>query len=369
LQDNDEGLANGGVLMGKYWSLDTHGDPLGKVREFVRRIWLDLNLDGMLVTVSSDEYHATPRFVTDVSMVEQINPFKPLMEINAARLVPRLLQEHPNSKVGAVLRPCEMRAMIEMAKHAPFNTDNLLTICVDCLGTLPADEYQWRLDRMERNTPNEETNTPEPSDELAREALSFARQGGIVPYRYRSACQVCTTPAATLAQINIHVLGLPVRQQVLVTVGDLSEDTLLPIQKLNDGKPEDDLVFQHERLLAKMNERHLRTMDRLNQALGGLLPVDVDAVIRVLESCGDCQNCMNVCPICSVGKPQRTFDGHYERKSVVRWLISCAGCGMCEQACPNHMPVSTLFAHIRRQLAEEWDYVPGRAIGEHLPVL
>ena len=49
-------------------------------------------------------------------------------------------------------RPCEMRALTEMTKHASFKIDNLLTISVDCLGTLPADEYQWRLGGRQ-NTP------------------------------------------------------------------------------------------------------------------------------------------------------------------------------------------------------------------------
>ncbi len=53
-----------------------------------------------------------------------------------------------------------MRALTEMTKHASFNLDNLLTISVDCLGTLPADEYQWRLERLEKNLPADEMNSP-----------------------------------------------------------------------------------------------------------------------------------------------------------------------------------------------------------------
>jgi hypothetical protein len=93
--------------------------------------------------------------------------------------------------------------------------------------------------------------------------------------------------------VNIHILGLPVRQKMLVSVEDNFH-----INQLSDGKADDELIQQHERLLSKMSERHQRTMERLNEGLGGLLPVNVDAVIRVLESCGDCQKCLCVCPIC-----------------------------------------------------------------------
>lgn len=356
--------------MNDQWSLDTHGDPLGKVHSFIRQIWLEYNLDGMLVTMNGgNEAHATPHYVTDVASIDNINPFKPLMEINAARLIPGLLEDNPGVSIGALLRPCEMRALTEMTKHASFKMDHLLTISVDCLGTLPADEYQWRLERVEKNLPADESSSAENYDELAHEVLKFARQGGIIPYRYRSACQVCTSPAAKQADINIHILGLPVRQQMLVSVADPQSAKTIHLEKLSDGSADKALVIQHERILSKMCERHQRTMDRVNEGLGSLLPLDVDAVIRQLESCGDCQNCMDVCPICFVDRPDRNTDGHYDRSGVMRWLVSCAGCGMCEQSCPNHLPISAIFAHIRQQLAQQWEYVPGRSLSDPLPLI
>jgi formate dehydrogenase subunit beta len=356
--------------MNNQWSLETHGDPLGKVRDIIKKVWLESNLDGMLVTMNGgDDVRAIPHYVSDIASIDMINPFKPLMEINAASLLPNLVANYPEAKIGAVLRPCEIRALTEMTKHTSLKIDNLLTISVDCLGTLPADEYQWRLERVEKKPPPEETSSTEPSDELAREALQFARQGGIIPYRYRSACQVCISPAAQQANINIHILGLPVRQQMLVSVDDPALAKTIHPENLTDGKADITLSLQHERILSKMCERHQRTMDRVNEGLGSLLPVDVDAVIHQLESCGDCQNCMNACPICSVDRPHRNVDGHYDRSGVMRWLVSCAGCGMCEQSCPSHLPISTIFAHIRQQLDQEWEYVPGKSIHDPLPLM
>jgi formate dehydrogenase subunit beta len=254
-----------------------------------------------------------------------------------------------------------------MNKHKSINLRDLLTICVDCLGTLPADEYQWRLERMGKSLPKQESNTTESADDLAKEALKFARQGGIVPYRYRSACQVCTSPAAEHADINIHILGLPVRQQMLVLVNDPALELRLHIETLVAGNADQAIILQHDRVVSRMSERHLRTMERIKEGLGGFLPADVDAVIGQLENCGECQNCLNVCPICSVDRPVRSSDGHYDRTAVMRWLVSCAGCGMCEQSCPSHFPISTIFAHIRQQLDQEWDYVPGSSMDEALP--
>src|SRR4030042_1865232 len=222
------------------WLLETHGDPLGKVRDIISKIWLETGMQGMLVTMNgSNDVRATPRFVTDVASLNEINPFKPLMEVNAARLIPGLLANHPDAPVGALLRPCEIRALIEMTKHVPINLDHLITMSVDCLGTLPADEYQWRLERIQKNLPAEEIGSA-PSDELASEALKFAHQGGIVPYRYRSACQVCTSPAANQAMLNMHILGLPVRPFMIVELSDPALEERFRIEKLVDGKADHD---------------------------------------------------------------------------------------------------------------------------------
>jgi Fe-S oxidoreductase len=53
----------------------------------------------------------------------------------------------------------------------------------------------------------------------------------------------------------------------------------------------------------------------------------------------------------------------------MRWMLSCAGCGMCEQACTQHLPLSTIFGHIREQLAAEFGYRPGRSPDEPLPLI
>ncbi len=349
------------------WTLDTHGDPLGKVHDFIAYVWRQSHLDGMLVTLDTGaKAHATPRFIIDSTAICQVNPFRPLMEANAARLIPTILAGHPGAHIGALLRPCEMRALVEMTKHASINLDNVLTISVDCLGTLPSDEYQWRLERLEKVHPFDEV---QPTDELAQEGIQFARQGGIIPYRYRSACQVCSSPASGQADINLHVLGLPVRQKILVSVNNPKITDTVNLADYANGKADEALIHQNEHILARMADRHTHLTERVNQSLGSILPVDVDALILQLEACGDCASCMDVCPICSIDHPRRGSSGHYDRSGVMRWLISCAGCGMCEQSCPKDLPTAAIFAHIRRQLDQQWDYVPGRSTHDSLPTL
>nr|MBC8496146.1 hypothetical protein [Chloroflexota bacterium] len=153
--------------MSTQWMIKTHGDPLGTVRGFVKTVWQAFDFERMLVPMNGHIDDTGPRLIDDPEELTSLNPFAPLMPINAAKLILDLV-EGDSPKVGAMLRPCEMRTLIEMTKQNGFDTENLLTLGVDCLGTLPMDEYQWRAER--KGSPKG----------LTQEALQFSRQGGIV---------------------------------------------------------------------------------------------------------------------------------------------------------------------------------------------
>ncbi len=339
------------------WMLNTHGDPLGALRQFIGTVWQTLALEQLLAPVNGRVDHTGPRILEHSDELEHLNPFAPLMPLNAAKLVPGMLDEASPGSAAAMLRPCEMRTLVEMTKQENFKVDGLLTIGVDCLGTLPADEYRWRAERKGSGSG------------LTQEALQFSRQGGIVRYRYRAACQVCISPEATLADINIGILGLPVRQYLLITVKDNALAKQLRLTKLAETEFDPELLQMHQRVAARLVQRSENTRERITNGLGSLLPEDIGALVEQLNSCGDCDTCMHVCPLCDIHYPQRDAEGHIIEREAMRWLISCAGCGMCEQACPQHLPLSILFNHIQAQLAENFDYNAGMSFDHPLPVI
>jgi len=315
------------------YQLKTRGDPLETVSRFIGRVWEAAGLNAMVLPPTDGEREAVVERPDDIG---RLNPFQPLMLMNTAGLLPELLAQRPDDRLGILLRPCELRALNELAGRGALRTDRLLTICVDCLGTFPKDEYDWRLKRKGTE------------QGLAREALQFAPQGGIAAYRYRAACQVCLSPGAAQADINIGVFGLPVRQSVLVQ----TRNGRLDMAALTDGPAAEALTARREQVLSKLNERHSRTRERVLTGLAGVMPEDVEALVDQFEACGDCQSCMQACPVCTTAFPRRAGDGRYEQQAIMDWLVSCAGCGMCEQACPDHRPLALIFSHVRRQLDE-----------------
>jgi formate dehydrogenase subunit beta len=316
--------------------IPTHNDPLGTVRKILTTLWEKNNLERVLLPLNGNAEEPGPKIVKDKEQINRFNPFTPLMPINSAQLIPELI--HNEGPVAAVLRPCELRTLDGMIRLNQLNTENLITICVDCLGTLPSDEFEWRAQR--KGSPKG----------LTQEALQFARQGGIVPYRYRAACQICESPQASQANLNIAVLGLPVRQNIIIktqsndSTQQLLQDVTIPLDK--------DLLTQHHRVIARLSERGQNTRQRIFAGLVGVLPNNIDSLMEPLRGCADCRICFDNCPMCTSEYPRKDPSGEFNRRDVINWLVSCSECGICEQSCPKHLPLTIIFGYIRDQLQE-----------------
>lgn len=327
--------------MNKSGFVETHGDPLGAIQKIIATAWESCALDQVLVSSNGS---SNPHLIDDPTLLDQVNPFRPLMTKNTARFIPQILDSNPEAHLGAVLRPCEVRALEAKRKREKIPSERLLTVCVDCLGTYPKQDYQWRAERK---------GSPE---KLSRESLQFARQGGIAAYRFRSACQACRTPVSSEADINIGVIGLPVRQKILLELSNQVDSSLFNGDS-GSFQTDQGLLEQRERVIAKLLERITHTRQRLADNLEDILPRDVDALVNQFKSCGECRECFENCPICAADYPAKDQTGFYRRDQVKEWMISCAGCGMCEQACPNHLPLVTIFSHIREMLLEPQELV------------
>ena len=280
--------------MNTNWMIQTHGDPLGALQKFVKTLWEQTDLDVMVVAPNGHGF-----VLESPDELEHMNPFRPLMKLNTARLVVDTAKKRPGKQIGAMLRPCEMRALNEMAARGAIKRDDVLAVCTDCLGTFPADEFEWRTERSSKG--------------LTKDTLQFAPQGGISAYRYRPACQMCAEPGATDGDVNIGVFGLPVRQSMLVS----ARDGRVILESITDGLAKEDLSSKREGTLAKISERHVRTRERVLKSLDENLPADLQELLLQFESCGECQACMNVCPICTVDQPRKTKDGKLVREDIL----------------------------------------------------
>jgi formate dehydrogenase (coenzyme F420) beta subunit len=344
--------------MDTHWMIETHGDPLLSVHGLLSVIWEGYGLGKMMVPADgSQSINARPVIYDKINQLDQVNPFRPIMASNTARFIPEFIHRNQAIKLAVILRPCELRSFIEMTKHKSITTDNLITICIDCLGTYPIDEFQWRSQRKGS------------VEGLTLEAIKNARQGSLVPYRSRPACQMCTAPEANNADINLEIIGIPVRKFIFVKTKNRGGKSVLEKKNVFSGEASSENIEVRDKMLAKITERNGRVKDRVMRGLSDVLPANLDDLISHLSDCGSCQKCILNCPICSVDMPKQTKEGKYLKEDLMNWLVSCSGCGMCEQSCPQDQPLVTIFGFIRDQLIDPLNYTPGRSFEESLPVL
>ena len=321
------------------WMIYTHGDPLKALRQFLQNVWQQAGLQGMLLPVSQDgETEISPRFVESIDLIQGGNPCVPLMPVNASKLVMDRARQNPEGIFGAVLRSCEARALAEIARREALDLKNWLIIGVDCLASYEEEDFDWRVQRAGS------------VEHLTQENLGHARQGGIALHRFRHACQMCTSPQASLGDVTICLLGLPVNHVLLVQVK--SDDTArsLHLDQITDGEAPLALVAQHEKTVATLVERRTRKLEHMLKELNQNLPQDVDELIAHLQNCAPCRECLDVCPIYSFEMAQAGSEPLTSREAAVRWVVSCVSCGMCEQACPNHLPLTAVLSRISQEL-------------------
>jgi Pyruvate/2-oxoacid:ferredoxin oxidoreductase delta subunit len=215
---------------------------------------------------------------------------------------------------------------------------------VDCLASYAEEDFEWRVQKAGS------------VEQLTQENLRHARQGGIALHRFRQACQMCTSPQASLGGVTICLLGLPVRHVLLIRAKDEDTARRLHLDQITDGEAAYALIAQHEQTVNALVERRARTLEHMVQKLSADLPQDVDELIAHLQNCAPCRECLKVCPIYTFEVAQASGEPDLSREAAVRWLVSCVSCGMCEQACPRHLPLTAILSRISHEL--KYDLTP-----------
>jgi len=320
------------------WMIKTNGDPLGAVRGFLGRLWQETGLEGMLLPRHQAETGGlVPYLAQESADLATANPFAPLVSVNAARQVAQLAREQPTARFAAVLRPCETRALCANEKRSPSGVERWLIVGTDCLASFPAGDFAWRLEKAGG------------VDGLTREALKFARQGGIAPYRYRLACQMCANPMCQGMDLAIELLGLPVNEVLLVTAKDEATATSLHLSQITDGPASPAWVAQRAHTLDAIRKRHTSTHARMVKDLAGDLPTTVSEFVQMLAECFPCQSCLEACPIYSGELAPRRFSGSIQIDDIARWLENCVECGMCDEACPKKLPITAIVSRLTQE--------------------
>ena len=318
-----------------------------------------------------------PTLITDPEKINGADPVAPVFPMNAAKVVSKLTRKSINGRVAVVLRPCEIRAFVELVKLKQARTEEVVLVGLDCLGAYSNVDYL--------HFAGEDGNGS--TQKFVQNVLSGkTAAGGDVDIS--PACKACDHPIPENADLLIGLLGVDTNDHLLLKANTANGETVLDQLKLPAAKEGEGRKKAVDALVAQRAAYRDKVFEETSEATA-----DIEKLTSYLSECINCYNCRVACPVCyckecvfvtdvfdhepsqylqwanrkgAVKMPTDTVFYHITR--LAHMSTACIGCGQCSNACPNNIPVMEIFRTISSYTQKAFDYEAGLSLDDEPPL-
>jgi len=352
------------------------GDLVRTLANFFRSLLESGVADAILVPCrTGPESMIMPTLIRDPDRIADADPLALAFPVNAARLLSRLTRRPSGGKLAAVMRPCEIRAFVELVKLNQGRTDDLLLIGLDCPGAYPNREFFTFTETGGTTRDFIESVLPGSGDPVDAPHLA-------------PACRVCTRPTPDEADLAVGLFGrqdpnaLPVLGQT--AAGEQVLDRL-GLQATGEAPGRQAAI---DRLIARRRAEHERMTETTRAATDS-----PEKLAAWFSRCVNCYNCRVACPVCycrecvfltdvfdhepaqyirwagrkgALKMPSDTLFYHLTRMAHIS--TACVGCGQCSNACPSGIPLAELFISVAAETQAAFGYIPGTDMAQPPPL-
>ena len=306
--------------------------------------------------------------IKDKSLLDEACPLPPIIAVQGGKALSSLTRRGKGElRIAAIMRPCEVRATIELAKLGQVDLEKVTLISMDCPGALKLSDF---------------------SKDPKREWAKFNESAGAwADGPMRPICQICDHSSAVTGDAHLGILGCGTEMR-LISKSEKGDDLIKGLgltESLDLASWEEGVKAVTEGRKGKREEWNIK----FEEKVGG-----TENLLSALATCIDCHNCMRVCPVCycrlcyfdseRLKHPADDYLDQAIKKGSLRFPpdmmlfhigrmthmgLMCVSCGACEDACPSSIPIAQIFSHIADRTQKKFDYEPGRDLKEPLPLL
>jgi formate dehydrogenase subunit beta len=352
-----------------------NGDIVAGLRGFLQRLLSTEAVRAVLVPQHLPRKSMVmPTLVTEPDRMEGADPLAPCFPMNAARIASRLARKPMGAKWAAVLRPCEIRALVELVKLKQARTEELILVSIDCLGAFQNKDY------LQFAGADAQVST---ADFVRRSLAGERLEPDLAP-----ACRVCEFPVPPQSDVHIGILGAGGNGPLPVEARSAAGRELAETLELAAF----DVPASRQAALDALTARRIQARDGMFSQTQAAVD-GIDKVAAYFANCINCYNCRVACPVCYCKECVFVTDVfNHEPSQYLEWAgrrgvlkmptdtvfyhltrlahmsTACVGCGQCSNACPNEIPVMEVFRTVSRYTQQAFDYEAGRQLDEPPPL-
>jgi formate dehydrogenase subunit beta len=310
---------------------------------------------------------------------------------NIARYLKEYLNGAKDEKIAVVVKPCDAKAIIELAKRTQIKLDNLILIGLNCTGTLSSVKAKKMMKEVFGIDPADVVAEDIDDDKLVitladgtqkeRALMQLEEQG----YGRRENCRRCETNIPTMADIACGKWGTSDKGTSFIEVctekgADLVEAAIASgyisvrqpsLEAVELRRERDNAAIQSAKQWQERDFSSLKQMssdERFEYWFGQF------------ERCIKCYGCRDACPICYckdcnleadrglVPPGEVPPDIMFPMVRITHVMDSCVNCGQCQDVCIMEIPLSRLIFLLNRELYDIFKYEPGVDIGQLPPL-
>jgi len=355
-------------------------NPVSSLRDFLATLLEKGEMDAILVAQRLPIRNVVmPTLVTDPAKLVGADPLAPVFPINAAKIVSKLTRKPFGGRVAVVLRPCEIRAFIELVKLKQGRVDDVLLIGFDCYGAYSNINYA--------RFGTAGSNGADGTVQFYRN-IREGRGTAFEDFDLSPACKACEHFVPDNADLLIGLAGVDLDQFLWVKANTPAGDEVLAKLKLPTAPEPEARKQALADLLAQRRAYRDQMFVDTSEATS-----DLEKLMNYLGNCVNCYNCRVACPVCYCKEcvfVTDVFD--HEPSQFIRWArkkgvlkmptdtvfyhltrlahmsTACIGCGQCSNACPNNVPVMELFRTIAHHTQRAFSYTAGRSLEDEPPL-